>query len=268
MIPTPNPFAPAPVPRETACKVCGSVSRLVAVMDAARSAVDARAGRAVEPLSGQAVYYHRCSGCGFTFTRAFDHWTQADFAREVYNPDYARHDPAYADGERGRRTAADLIGPFGAWAGELAVLDWGSGEGSFATAMRAHGFARVDCHDPFVAAAAGRPLGRYAMVTCFEVIEHVLDPLALVQDLAECRASDGAILMSTLLCSPQVVDFGLENWHYAVPRNGHISLLSAAALAICARRAGLQAHAFSERAHVLFDPAQVPAWLRASLPQP
>ena len=106
------------------------------------------------------------------------------------------------------------------------------------------------------------------MVTCFEVIEHVLDPLALVQDLAECRASDGAILMSTLLCSPQVVDFGHENWHYAVPRNGHISLLSAAALAICARRAGLQAHAFSERAHVLFDPAQVPAWLRASLPQP
>ena len=88
MIPTPNPFAPAPVPRETACKVCGSVSRLVAVMDAARSAVDARAGRAVEPLSGQAVYYHRCGGCGFTFTRAFDHWARADFAREVYNLDY------------------------------------------------------------------------------------------------------------------------------------------------------------------------------------
>ena len=261
-----NPFAPAAVPQQTACKCCGASSKLVAVMDAARSGVDARTGRAVEPLSGRAVYYHRCEGCGFTFTRAFDHWTQAEFARHIYNADYSRHDPAYADGERGTRTAGDVIRQFGAHSARLSVLDWGGGEGSFAAGLKRHGFARVDSYDPFVSGAAARPAGSYDMVTCMEVIEHVVDPAALVADLAACRAARGAILISTLCCTRQVMEYGLENWHYCVPRNGHISLMSAQALLHCARRAGLVAYSFSEAAHVMFDAAAVPDWLAPVLP--
>jgi hypothetical protein len=263
-----TPFAPAPVPRVTDCKCCNAESILVAVMDAARSGLDARAGRRVEALSGQAVYYYRCQACGFTFTRAFDHWTPEQFAQRIYNADYGRHDPAYLDGERGTRTAGDVIRQFGAHAGQLSVLDWGSGEGSFCAALRRHGFAHVDGYDPFVAGAAQRPTSVVDMVTCFEVIEHVLDPVMLVHDLAACRAGQGAILISTLCCSQQVVDFGLENWHYCVPRNGHISLMTAQSLMHCAARVGLTAHSFSAAAHVLFDPASVPAWLAPVLPAP
>ena len=259
--PAPNPFAPAPVPTHTPCKCCGGQSLLAAVIDAARSGLDARAGRAVEPLGGHAVYYHRCQDCGFTFTRAFDHWSAEDFAQRIYNADYPRHDPAYADGERGTRTAQDIIKQFGKHAARLSVLDWGAGEGSFAATLRSAGFAQTQSYDPFVAGAQARPQGLFDMVACMEVIEHTLDPVALVADLAACRSADGAILISTLCCTQQVVDFGLEHWHYCVPRNGHISLMTAKALAHCARKAGLAAHSYTEKAHVLFDPAAPPDWL-------
>jgi hypothetical protein len=262
-----NSFAPAAVPQETVCKCCAAPSSLLAVMDAARSGVDARAGRAVEALSGLAIYYYRCSACGFTFTRAFDHWTDADFARYIYNADYARHDPEYENGARGKRTAGDIIAQFGAAAGAISVLDWGCGDGGFVEALRQYGFARVDGYDPFVAGASERPQGRYEMVTCFEVIEHALDPLGLVADLAACRAERGAILISTLCCSQQVADYGLEHWHYCVPRNGHISLLTPAALMHCAQAVGLVAFSFTEAAHVLFDPDAVAPWLQRVLPR-
>ncbi|WP_081430607.1 hypothetical protein [Polaromonas sp. JS666] len=76
--------------------------------------------------------YYRCSGCGFKFTRAFDHWTPSDFAPQIYN------------GERGTRTAQDVSRQFGIHAERLSVLDWGSGEGSFAADLQRHGFSRVD----------------------------------------------------------------------------------------------------------------------------
>jgi hypothetical protein len=266
MTPAQNPFAPAPLPLSTACKCCTATGRLVAVVDAARGGANVRSGHAVDALTGRAVYYYRCRGCGFTFTRAFDHWTPADFARFIYNADYARHDPSYADGERGIRTAADVIGHFGAYAAQLSVLDWGSGEGSFCAAMRRHGFARVAGYDPFVSNAAEPPAGRHDMVTCFEVIEHALEPAHLIESMDAHRAPQGAILISSLLCTQQVVDFGLENWHYCVPRNGHISFMTPAALMHCAKRVGLVAHSFSEKAHVMFDAAAVPAWLAPVLP--
>lgn len=266
MTQVPNPFAPGAVPSETPCKCCGAASFLAGVMDAARSGVDARAGRAVEALSGLAVYYYRCVGCGFTFTRAFDHWTNEDFARRIYNADYARHDPQYLNGARGKRTAGDIVRQFGTYARDISVLDWGCGDGGFADTLRQHGFARVEGYDPFVAGAAERPTGSYEMVTCFEVIEHALDPLGLVADLAACRASRGAILVSTLCCAQQVVDYGLELWHYCVPRNGHISLMTPNALMHCARAAGLVAFSFTEAAHVLFDRDAVPPWLQQVLP--
>ncbi|MES2770631.1 MAG: class I SAM-dependent methyltransferase [Pseudomonadota bacterium] len=262
-----NPFAPAQVPLVTDCKCCRARSTLVAVMDAARSGLDARAGRSLEALSGQAVYYYRCVDCGFTFTRAFDHWSAQDFARLIYNEDYGRHDPDYLDGSRGLRTAADVIAQFGRYAGQLSVLDWGSGQGSFVAALRQHGFAQVDAYDPFVPSLKTRPEQRYEMVTCFEVIEHVLDPVALVADLAACRAEQGAILISTLWCTQQTIDYGLEHWHYCVPRNGHISLMTPQALLRCAAAAGLTAHSFSAGAHVLFDPVAIPLWLQAVLPK-
>ena len=261
-----NPFAPLPVPRTTSCKCCGAACSLVAVMDSSRGGVNARAGWSIDDFSGYAVYYYRCATCGFTFTRAFDHWTLADFSKNIYNEDYNRQDPDYITGERGTRTAEHIIQQFGAYAQQLSVLDWGSGEGSFAARLEQHGFTQVDGYDPFVETVKSLPSGNYDMVTCFEVIEHVLDPVSLVKDLAACRSPQGAILISTLCCTQQVINFGLENWHYCVPKNGHISLMTPQALAHCAHKAGLVAYSFTEAAHALFDATNIPVWLAGVLP--
>jgi FkbM family methyltransferase len=263
---TNNPFAPAPVPQTTLCKCCNELSKLVAVVDAARSGSDTRAGYAVDALAGRPLYYYRCQSCGFTFTRGFDHWTRDDFARNIYNEEYSRHDPSYANGERGVRTAADIFTQFGAFAPKLSVLDWGSGEGSFCAELRRYGFARVEGYDPFVKESSVAPAGLYDMVTCFEVIEHELNPTQLIEKMAAHRSKNGAILISTLLCTQQVVDYGLENWHYCVPRGGHISFMTALALMLCAKRVGLVAHSFSAGAHVIFDEGCVPEWLAPVLP--
>jgi 2-polyprenyl-3-methyl-5-hydroxy-6-metoxy-1,4-benzoquinol methylase len=256
-----NPFAPGPVPPQTNCKCCGQPSFLVAVMDASRSGSDARAGRSVTPLSGLPIYFYSCSACDFTFTRAFDHWTSGDFAKHIYNHDYPQHDPQYADGARGTRTAMDLIGQFGTTLNALSVLDWGGGEGSFAATLRQHGLQAVTSYDPFVESASARPAGQFDIVTCFEVMEHSTDPAALVCELANHRAADGVILISTLCCTRQTIEFGLHNWHYAVPRNGHISFMTPKALQHCARKVGLVAHSFTNSAHTIFDAAAVPPWL-------
>lgn len=265
MNPCKNLFSPLRVPSETNCKCCGELSVLVAVTDASRSGSDVRAGRAVTKLSGLAVYYHRCTNCGFTFTRAFDHWTPGDFIANIYNAEYSLHDPAYNNGERGHRTALDVLHLFGRGSNVLSVLDWGSGKGGFAATLKQHGFVNVDSYDPFEGEACDPPSAKYDMVTCFEVIEHVLDPVALTVDLAARRDKHGAILISTLCCTQQTIDFGLENWHYCVPRNGHISLLTPLALQYCAQSVGLAAHSFNEGAHVFFDPDLLPDWLAPKL---
>lgn len=261
-----NPFSPSRVPFETACKCCGATSCLVGVVDASRSGSDVRAGRVVTELSGLAVFYHRCVRCGFTFTRAFDHWTPADFAEHIYNHEYGLHDPEYCDGQRGRRTAMDIINQFGLKISHLSVLDWGAGKGGFTATLKSHGFKYVDSYDPFESDACELPDGKYNVVTCFEVIEHVLNPVELICDLAARRTHDGAILISTLCCTQSVVEYGLENWHYCVPRNGHISLMTPMALQACAREVNLSAHSFNEGAHVIFDSEYAPKWLSPMLP--
>lgn len=116
-----TPFSLNPLPSSTSCKCCNGVCRLVTVMDAVRSGADVRTGRAVDALTGRVVSCHRCQGSGFTFTRAFDHWTTADFAKFIYNDDCIRHDPSCRDWERESRTAADVIGQFGSHAARLSV---------------------------------------------------------------------------------------------------------------------------------------------------
>jgi 2-polyprenyl-3-methyl-5-hydroxy-6-metoxy-1,4-benzoquinol methylase len=215
----------------------------------------------VTALSGRAIYFYRCSACGFTFTRAFDHWHHSDFEKHIYNADYTIHDPEYANNERGERTAFDLIRTFGFDLSNLSILDWGAGQGGFSETLLKNGFSRVDSYDPFSINAARYPSDLYDVVTCFEVYEHVLEPVTLTSELAARRNPSGAILISTLCCTQQVVDFGLENWHYCVPRNGHISFMTPESLQVCAKSVGLCAYSFSVSAHVMFDPLNTPAWL-------
>lgn len=192
--------------------------------------------RKVLGLSGIPIYYHRCTRCRFLFTVAFDDFTQADFANEIYNEGYALVDPDYADA-RPRNISKTFVQLFGANK-TLRILDYGGGNGMLGQLLREAGFAHVETYDPYSPEHQKRPGGQYDLITCFEVVEHTPRPKETFEDINSLLKPQGLLLFSTLLQPPDIDALGMT-WWYLAPRNGHISLFTAASLAALLRPLGL-----------------------------
>lgn len=273
-----NPYAPACFPATAPCKCCGTAALPTGVTDLSRSGADIQFGLArhglelapeqvildkLDPYWGMALYYYACPQCGFTFTPSLDHWTAADFDRYIYNDDYQRHDPGFG-GERQEGWAEAFAGWFGAFRQDWAILDYGAGLGLFEDKLRARGFARVLSYDPFGAdrALAPEPAD---LIFLNEVVEHMTDPAAGFAELASLRKPDGVIMLTTELCTPEILDRGVVNWWYCAPRSGHVSLFSEQALALFAQRHGLGYSRAGRSLHLLHG-AQLPEWIPACFP--
>ncbi|AOI67445.1 SAM-dependent methyltransferase [Burkholderia territorii] len=243
-------------PATIACKVCGADADICGVVDFSRCGADMIAGKKVDPFVGVPIYYYACRQCGFTCTRAFDHWTHDDFARHVYNDDYARHDPEYL--EHRPQQHADLICTSFPSMRENRILDFGSGLGLLEKKLSARGFTDVTSYDPFSHPVA--PLGQFDAILSFEVFEHHPDPRSLFADIIRYRAPAGALLFQTSLITPEILARGIEQWWYCVPRNGHISFYTSQALTLLATQHGLEFGSFSPELHVAFDRAAAPGW--------
>lgn len=243
-------LARAADPRAVACKVCGGTSGLLGVVDFHKSCEEARGKRLA--LSGCPVYYRRCERCGFAFTEAFDAWGAEDFVRSIYNADYVLVDPDYAE-VRPAGNAQMVAETFAGSREELQILDFGGGTGLLAKRLREKGFG-AETFDPFSDFAA-IPDGRFDLVTCFEVMEHVPDPRATAETMAGLLQPGGAVLFSTLVQPEEFAREGL-GWWYAAPRNGHISLYSKASLAHLFGRLGMKVVSFNEGLHMAY--ARVP----------
>jgi len=258
-----NPYECNKIPETSQCKCCGHVSKLAGLVDFSKSCVDAQVGKKIDPYAGWPVYFYRCDSCGFTFTRALDHWQKQDFSTYIYNDDYVRHDPDYL-GARPQSNADMIFNSLGGIKDQISLLDYGSGLGLMADILEQKGFGSVANYDPF--SSTQRPDHQFNMVTCFEVFEHVQDPMALVKDINDFLSVDGALLFSTLFCPQQAVNEGLHNWWYCAPRNGHISFYTHAALTELAGRFGLHVHNFNDSLHAMFRPEMVANWLKPLLP--
>ena len=215
----PAPAAPPIRP----CKVCGGAAPLYGVVDFNKHCAE---GRGVKlPAAGQAVYYRRCAACGFLFSDYFDDWSDAEFLEHIYNPGYAQIDPDYSE-TRPADNARMVAALFGALKDTLSVLDFGGGNGRFAALLRDdHGFADCTTYEKLNPEFAAPPQRRFALITCFETLEHVPDPVACAGAIAGCLAEEGLVLMSTLLQPAHFDSLGLS-WWYVGPRNGHISIHS------------------------------------------
>lgn len=239
-----RPVASAAIP----CKCCGHPAALYGVVDFNKNCEVARQ-RNVLPVAGVPVYYHRCPGCGFVFTAAFDDFTPDDFAELVYNREYPLVDPDFAR-VRPEDNAALLAEIFGGTP-DLRIVDYGGGNGLTAELLRRAGFRSVTTYDPFVPEHATRPAGRFDLVICFEVVEHAPDPHATFREIDGLLAPDGLVLFSTLLQPDDFEAYGL-NWWYAAPRNGHVSLHSRASLLAVAEPMGYTFGSFHDGFHALF----------------
>ncbi len=230
------------------CKICGGNAPLCGSVDFNRNC-DIPGGITLPPL-GIPVPHRRCAACGFLFTDAFDGWSEADFKSHIYNADYISVDPDYAQA-RPRANAEAVLQLFGAHRQTLRVLDFGGGNDVLCEALRSAGVAAAVTYDPFVAEFATPPQGSFNLVTCFETLEHMPDPIAGIGAIVAHLEEPGLVLYSTLVQPADFETLGLK-WWYVGPRNGHVSMFSREALVLAWRRHGYQNASLTDNLHIAF----------------
>lgn len=231
------------------CKICEGQTELFDVVDLWKIC-DATSAYP-RGLSGNPIYYERCRACGFTFTRHFDDYGPGDWKRDIYNEEYEQLDPEY-DGHRAQRNAHFLRLLFRGHRDSLIGLDYGGGNGHTAQLLRLAGF-NFDCHDPFgVSEMTSAKYRTYNLVTAFEVLEHVPDPVSTLSSILDCMTTGSAMIIIGTLSSDERIDDRLRlTWWYAAPRNGHISLYSKRSLAVLAAKFGLHCVSPSAGTHIM-----------------
>jgi hypothetical protein len=130
------------------------------------------------------------------------------------------------------------------------ILDYGAGNGLFAKRMTELGFRNVESYDPF--SMPTMPSGRFDIITCTEVIEHIPSPLSALRDMRSLLTDHACIILGETL---QPTDIGTirGNWWYIAPRNGHVSTFADRTFATLAGQAGMIFHRGSGH-HVLRTP--------------
>ena len=229
------------------CKICRAPAAPFDAVDFAKNCCEP-AGL-VLPRTGRTVTYYRCGACGFIFTTFCDAFTHEDFAREIYNDDYARVDPLYRSirPESNARLLREVLDGACDLGARPRVLDYGAGSG--VVARRLDDRAAVRGYDPFSAGHAASPAGCFALVFCAEVVEHVTDPLATFAEMRELLAPGGVMLFSTMV-PPADIEEVRAAWWYLSPRNGHVSIYTHRALEFACARAGLRYTALSAEWHL------------------
>lgn len=199
------------------------------------------------------VRYFECPLCGYLQTELPD-WLEEAYARPIAGADTGlllRNRTNVAEVATALLAARCVRGR---------VVDHGGGYGVLVRMLRDIG---IDAHwrdkysDNLFAQGFEDRGGRYDLLTAFEVLEHLVDPVAALRDML---ADAPVVLVSTqLVPSNRAAD---PDWWYLAPEYGqHIGFLRSRTLAWLARHAGCH-HASDGRAMHLFseERATVERW--------
>lgn len=239
----------------TICPICGDRSPLLDVVDFNKSCVEANG--TFLTLSGTPVYYVLCDSCGFCFAPELLAWSPDKFREEIYNETYVHVDPDYIE-TRPRQNAENLINSFGERAHTIKHLDYGGGNGQLSKLLNQSSWQSTT-YDPFHDPDTDiNELGKFDLITAFEVFEHVSDVNHLMSNITTLLTSGGIVLFSTLLTDGNIQKNSRINWWYASPRNGHISLFSRESLSLLAKQHHLNLGSFSVGFHIFFT--EIPVW--------
>ena len=237
------------------CPVCGGACALHAEVDIGRSMT----GR--DDAAGDvSVEYWLCGDCGFCFAPEMARWSRDQMLARVYNESYARHDPDSVELRPGEN-AKLLERLFGRHKGAIRHLDYGGGAGELSRRLRESGWDSTS-YDPFFDAGRElRELGKFSLVTAFEVVAHLPNVNRLMEEIYGVLAPDGLVLFSTVVSDGHIARGMPLDWWYAAPRNGHISLHSRLSLTMMGAKRGFRYAALSEVLHVYCR--TVPPWAAA-----
>lgn len=237
---------------KSTCPICGAPCSPLPAVDFNRACL----GELLPP-AGIPIEYVMCQSCSFCFAPEICAWPMEEFEKKIYNDDYVRLDPDYVDA-RPKASATMLLSMFSQLPPTVRHLDYGGGNGKLAGHLRAANWQSTS-YDPFVDRTLDvGELGKFDLITAFEVFEHVPDVAALMSNLSTLLVPNGVVLFSTLLSDGHLRAGAAPDWWYLSPRNGHISLFSSASLAALAPRYGWGFGSFSEGTHVFCR--EVPPW--------
>ena len=219
-------------------------------------------GGATEPfgeltlLGRHRARYQRCRACGYV---AVENPYWLDEA-------YADHAIAALDTGIAMRNLwlADAVAALLRWRFRdvRTALDHGGGPGLFVRLMRdrGHDFRWSDphCENLFALGFEADANATFDLVTCFEVAEHLTDPLPVFEPLVT-RAP--ALIFSTELLPEQNNRPG--EWHYYAPETGqYVGFFTQASLQAVAKKLGRHLASDGRMLHAFTAEPLHPRWLR------
>lgn len=210
-------------------------------------------------LGKHAGVFYRCSRCGFIRTEE-PHWLA-----EAYDEAIKRSDVGLV--RRNSRLVAVTRAVIASFFDPGArFLDYGGGYGLLARMMRDEGydFYRYDkhCDNLFVRdfEAGDADRGSFALVTAFEVFEHLPLPL---EDIGEMLRFSRNILFTTELI-PEPPPLPGSWWYYGLEHGQHVSFYTRRTLAAIAERFSLHLCTNGRSLHLLTE-RPIPSWAFAAI---
>jgi len=225
----------------TACKLCGGATEPFGELTI---------------LGRHRAHYRRCATCGYVAVES-PHWLDEA---------YADHAIAALDTGIVMRNLwlADAVDALLRWRFRdvRTALDHGGGTGLFVRLMRdrGHDFRWSDphCENLFALGFEADRAANFDLVTCFEVAEHLTDPLPVFRDLME-RAP--ILIFSTELLPERNNRPG--EWHYYAPETGqHVGFFTTDSLQALAKKLGRHFASDGRMLHAFTREPLNPRWLR------
>lgn len=178
-------------------------------------------------------YFRRCESCGFVFIENVT-WLPEAYAEAINASDTGYVARNLACRDRVRMFIELFLNSTGKF------LDYAAGYGLFVRMMRDFGYdfrwADRYCQNLF-ARGFEEPLplkGSFEAVTAFEVLEHMVNPM---QEITELAAAAQCLIFSTNLL-PQPAPAPADWWYYGLDQGQHVSFYTVQSLEILARRFG------------------------------
>ncbi len=201
------------------------------------------------------IQYFQCPNCGFIQTEE-PFWLDEAYAEAITNSDI---------GLIGRNvsfatiTQAIITAFFDRRA---RFLDYGGGYGLFVRLMRDQGFDFYR-YDKFCANLFAKGFDadiaspqQYELVTALEVFEHLVNPLAEIEQLLTFSKN---VLFSTILIPPGNPRPN-EWWYYGLDHGQHVALYTQQSLKLIAKRFQLNLYTNGTSLHLLTNQKVSPFW--------